>query len=95
MPPLMYTPRTPSGTPTPTLTYKVLPKRDKYFGSLQYKKIAPENFAMKTSTTFREEISYIAVCLLETVKILGLNLYTKFGVKWNNIRLLTRQRTVF
>ena len=63
----------PSGTPTRTLTYKVLPKRDKYFGSLQYKKIAPENFAMKTSTTFREEISYIMICLKETESILRTN----------------------
>jgi len=52
----------------------VLPKRDKYFGSLQYKKIAPENFAMKTSTTFREEISYILLCLKETESILRMNI---------------------
>ena len=62
------------GTPIRSLTYKVLPKRDKYFGSLQYKKIAPENFAMKTSTTFREEISYILLCLKETESILRMNI---------------------
>ncbi|ADO99187.1 hypothetical protein Syn1_086 [Prochlorococcus phage Syn1] len=52
----------------------MLPKRDKYFGSLQYKKIAPENFAMKTSITFREEISYILLCLKETESILRMNI---------------------
>jgi len=63
----------PSGTPTRTLTYKVLPKRDKYFGYFRYKKIPPENFAMKTRTTFREEISYIMICLKETESILRMN----------------------